>query len=226
VRSSFDGVSQAEAFKRMGIDGSKFVLGITGGSQGAHQLNKAMLPTLHRMKKITVLWSCGRNNYEELARDVANMRDVHLYPFVDDMVAFLSASALVISRAGATSLSELAACKTPSILVPYPYAADDHQRRNARAWEEAGAAVVVTEGLDFSDRLEEVLVKMMNDRVALAEMRKSASRLYDPLTLSRMADTAERIVREAKAPNGEEEPAPNGSGAQAKGGKRQGKGSE
>jgi len=183
----------------MGIDSSKFVLGITGGSQGARELNNALLSIVRRQKKVTVLWSCGRDNYEELEKDTAGMKDVHLFPFVDDMAAFLSASALVISRAGATSLSELAACKTPSILVPYPYAADDHQRRNARAWEEAGAAVVVTQGLNFSDRLEEVLDGLVNNRAALLDMRKAASRLYDPLTLSHMADIAEELAREAHA---------------------------
>jgi len=202
VRPSFGEVSQAEARKRMGLASiasaasQGFVLGVTGGSQGARELNNAVLGIAGRRKNCTILWSCGRANYDDLAHDASGIRNVRLYPFVDDMAAFLSASDIVISRAGATSLAELAACGTPSILVPYPYATDDHQRRNARAWEEEGAAVVVTEGLDFAERLENTLECLIQDRGRLSEMRKAAARLHDPLTLGRMADLVEKLVRE------------------------------
>ena len=195
VRPNIGKVAQGEARKRMGVSGQDFVLGVMGGSQGAQAINNAVLAIANRHRNLTILWSCGRRNYDELARNISGLSNIHLYPFVDDMAAFLSASNLVISRAGATSLSELAACQTPSILIPYPYASDDHQRRNARAWEEAGAAVVVTEGQDFDEILEHILDDLVQDRQQLTEMCKAASRLYDPRTLARMADLVEEIAR-------------------------------
>jgi UDP-N-acetylglucosamine--N-acetylmuramyl-(pentapeptide) pyrophosphoryl-undecaprenol N-acetylglucosamine transferase len=199
VRPDFGKVSQAEARKRMGIPVPGFVLGVMGGSQGARAINNAILDIASRNKKLAILWSCGRNNYDELARSVSGRSNIHLHPFVDDMAAFLSASSLVISRAGATSLAELAACQTPSILVPYPYASDDHQRRNARAWEEAGAAVVITEGLDFTEILENALDTLVQDREQLAKMCNAAASLHDPQTLVHMADLVEEAVADSDA---------------------------
>jgi UDP-N-acetylglucosamine--N-acetylmuramyl-(pentapeptide) pyrophosphoryl-undecaprenol N-acetylglucosamine transferase len=199
VRPAFGKVLQAEARKSMGLPVPGFVLGVMGGSQGARTINTSILSIANRHRKLTIIWSAGRNNYDKLSRDVAGLSNIHLYPFVDDMAAFLSASNLVISRAGATSLAELAACQTPSILVPYPYASDDHQRRNARAWEEAGAAVVAAEGQDFTEILENILDALVGDRKRLAQMCKAASRLHDSRTLVRMADLVEEVVYSAQS---------------------------
>lgn len=195
VRPGFGFVSQREARQRMGIPLKGLVLGVTGGSQGARAINLAIADYARRHQNITVLWSTGKAGYAEVRSISAGLVNVYLYPFVEDMAAFLSASNLVVSRAGATSLAELAASKTPALLVPYPWAADDHQTRNARAWEAAEAAIVVSEGADFSERLENTIAGLIQSRSGLAAMSEAAGRLHDGTTLKRMADLVEAQAR-------------------------------
>jgi UDP-N-acetylglucosamine--N-acetylmuramyl-(pentapeptide) pyrophosphoryl-undecaprenol N-acetylglucosamine transferase len=195
VRPGFGAVSQTEARAKMGLSARGFVLGVTGGSQGARAINIAIATIARKHRSIPVLWSSGRGGYQDVKASCEGLDNVLVHPFVEDMAAFLSASDLVVSRAGATSLSELAACKTPSLLVPYPWAADDHQTKNARACEVSGAAIVVSEGEDFTERLETAILDLLGDAQRLQAMRKAAGRLHDLTTLSRMADLVEQQVR-------------------------------
>jgi len=199
VRPGFGAVSQRDARERMGVPPRGFVLGVTGGSQGARAINLAIAAYARKHRKVTVLWSSGRAGYDEVRSASAGLENVYVHPFVEDMAAFLSASDLVVSRAGATSLAELAACRTPSLLVPYPWAADDHQTRNARAWEAAEAAIVVPEGEDFAERLENTINELYKSRSGLEAMSKAAGRLHDVTTLRRMADLVEAQVRPARS---------------------------
>jgi len=195
VRPGFGAVSQREARQRMGLVPKGFVLGVTGGSQGARAINTAMASFARKHRKITLLWSSGKAGYAEVTEACAGLENVFVHAFVEDMAAFLSASDLVVSRAGATSLSELASCSVPSVLIPYPWAADDHQTRNARAWEAAEAAIVVPEGADFGERLENTINDLVKKPQRLEMMRKAAGRLHDATTLGRMADLVEASGR-------------------------------
>ena len=121
---------------------------VLGGSQGADSLNEAVVATLRLLAEARSGW---RVVHQTGARQVEAMRhayaelsiDAVVEPFFDDMLARYRAASLVVSRAGATTLAELACCGLPMILVPYPHAADDHQRANAFAFVERGAAIVV-----------------------------------------------------------------------------------
>ena len=121
---------------------------VLGGSQGADSLNEAVVAALRLVSEAHSGWrvahQTGTRQVETIRRVYAELSiDAVVEPFFDDMLARYRAASLVVSRAGATTLAELACCGLPMILLPYPHAADDHQRANAFAFAERGAAIVV-----------------------------------------------------------------------------------
>lgn len=116
---------------------------VTGGSRGSRTLNFAtrdLIPLLQQ--PIKIIWQTGREMHAELAEAVRHPM-VETVPFIDDMPAAFAKADLLVCRSGAGAVAELGAAGKPAILVPYPFAADDHQMANARAMERAGGARVV-----------------------------------------------------------------------------------
>ena len=150
---------------------------ILGGSQGARVLNQrvpealAALPPEPRLE----VWHQAGRGLEE-ARDAYAKYGVEarLDAFVDDMASAYSWADLVICRAGALTIAELAAAGLGAILVPYPYAIDDHQTRNADSFASRGAGVVISEEEFTSERLARELTRLLEDRSSLMDFRESA----------------------------------------------------
>lgn len=159
---------QAAARAALGLDPNQRLLVILGGSQGALALNewtRQHLPAL-TAEGIQVYCVTGMGKGEERdvalpARDGARVRAVFT-PFSDRMGELLSAADLVVARAGAGTLAELIRCETPAILVPYPQAADDHQRANAAFFERQGGGIVVPQA-QLGQLHSEVLEIVFND---------------------------------------------------------------
>ncbi len=138
-----------EARKTLGLAGQKPIIFIFGGSQGAMKINEMILNTLSQLlEKYEIIHQCGPNNLEQIKQAIgqsASSDDYHLFPFLDEnqmAMAYLAAD-LVISRAGSGSIFETALCGKPSILIPLPHAAGNHQRKNAFAYAQAGATIVI-----------------------------------------------------------------------------------
>ena len=155
---------------------------VLGGSQGADSLNEAVVAALHLVGDVRSGW---RVAHQTGARQVEAMRcayaelslDAVVEPFFDDMLARYRAASLVVSRAGATTLAELACCGVPMILLPYPHAADDHQRANARIYEAHGAADCVehlTSTEQTAARLADPLRSLLTDESRRRAMSLSA----------------------------------------------------
>jgi UDP-N-acetylglucosamine--N-acetylmuramyl-(pentapeptide) pyrophosphoryl-undecaprenol N-acetylglucosamine transferase len=132
----------AEARRRFGLPGEGQVVLVFGGSLGARTLNEVAVEAWSGSGP-AVLHLCGERDYDTL-RESVTRPDYRLYPFVDDFGAALSAADLVVARAGGSVWEVAAACK-PAILVPYPDATADHQRKNAEYFERAGGAIVVAD---------------------------------------------------------------------------------
>ena len=132
---------------------------------------------------------CGAK-FAEAARDAyANAGVVaSVEPFIDDMAAAYAWADLVVCRAGALTLAELAAAGAGSVLVPFPFAVDDHQTANARAWVEAGAALLLPESEASAERLAAVLGELLGDRTRLLAMAQAARTLAKPDAAVRIAD--------------------------------------
>ena len=140
VREAFFTVSKEEARIKLNIPENKTVIFAMGGSQGAKTINTAMvrlLKTLVEEFNAFVIMQTGKKNIdevtielEEIYPEFKNNPNVIVRPYFDEMVYPLKASDVVIARAGSVSLTEILQCNLASILVPYPYAAQDHQRKN------------------------------------------------------------------------------------------------
>ena len=169
---------------------------ILGGSQGATALNRAMVDLLPEIEKsartIRIIHQTGKNDFEWVLEAYQKTKiQNEVTPFIENMEEAYALADLVISRAGASTVAELVATCSPSILVPYPYAADDHQRFNAQSIAEAGGA----EGIlnqDIGERLGESVFYYESNREALRTMRESLRKI-------RGVPAAEAVTRECLA---------------------------
>lgn len=178
-----------------------FTVLITGGSQGSRTLNQAARATWQKFKDepVRMILQCGRAMENELTAELAQsgMRG-EVRAFLEDMPAEFAKADLVVARAGAGSLSELCAAGRPSVLVPYPFAADDHQRVNAEAMAKRGAARVVLDGEMSGDRLFAEISWARQHRGELDAMAAAARTLARPGAAERAADLLEELASGGK----------------------------
>jgi len=171
---------------------------ITGGSQGSGTLNRAARESwpLWRSSDLEVclVHQTGAAGFEAL-RDAfpASGLAGEVVPFIADMPAAFAAADLVVCRSGAGTVSELAAAGKPSVLVPFPFAADDHQTRNAEAMERAGAARLVRDGEMNGEKLVAVVRELARDPAGLERMSAAARRLARPGAALRAAEILEEV---------------------------------
>jgi len=169
---------------------------ITGGSQGSHTLNRASRESWALFRAagfpIRIVHQCGPNEIEEMrqAFDASGLEG-EVTPFVTDMPAAFGAADLVVSRSGAGAVSELAAAGRPSILVPFPFAANDHQLRNAEAIERAGAARLVRDAEMNGERLYRLVRELADADAAFERMGAAARQFARPGAAARAADILE-----------------------------------
>ena len=170
---------------------------VFGGSQGAKAVNSAAIEglpeVLRRRPAISVTHQTGEMDYLRVkeAYDRAGVL-VTVVPFLYDMPAAINAADVVVARAGAMTVAELAACGKPAVLVPLPTAIYDHQAKNAKVMEDAGAAIVIAQAELNGARLAQVLIGMLDDPDKMRAMAEASSSL-------RRLDAAEAIVRECYA---------------------------
>ena len=146
-----------EGLKYYGLEPEKKTIVVIGGSLGARTLNNAMRDNVEFFERneavIQVIWQCGKfYEYEYTAMETAKLPNVHCRAFIDRMDLLYAAADVIISRAGALSISELCLVGKPAILVPSPNVAEDHQTKNALALVEKGAARLVRDG-DAGERM-------------------------------------------------------------------------
>ncbi len=184
-----DTILHQAAKEEQRTDGTTTLL-VLGGSQGAHRLNLLLPQVVAQLRRqdIRVVHQCGKKDdtaVREAYQDAGI--DAEVEPFFMDMAKVYARADLVVSRAGATTLAELAVLGKPAILVPYPHAADNHQQKNGEYYVQGGAALMFAEAqLDaaaFASSLDELLA----DRPRLQQMSAAMKKLG-------VFDAAERIV--------------------------------
>jgi UDP-N-acetylglucosamine--N-acetylmuramyl-(pentapeptide) pyrophosphoryl-undecaprenol N-acetylglucosamine transferase len=172
--------------------GSPASLLVMGGSLGAQALNEVLPQALGRMletRRPRVLHQAGRGRQAEtLERYRAAGAEAQVVEFIEDMPAALAQADLVVCRAGALTISELAAAGVGSILVPFPYAVDDHQTRNAAYLSDAGAALLVQQKELGAATLAGILDSLCPDRERLLAMAQAARARAMPHALQCVAD--------------------------------------
>jgi len=164
---------------------------VLGGSQGAQSLNAALPEVLRRRGSrlpVIVRHQCGAKHFDKARASYMNAGiEADVVPFEDDMAGAYAWADLVICRAGALTLAELAAAGVAAILVPYPHAVDDHQTKNAQAMVAVGAARLVAEDDDFVKRLGTAFEEI-SQRSRLLQMAIAARTLAKPDAARRIAD--------------------------------------
>jgi len=197
TRDILGGVTREEGARFFGLDARKKTLLVFGGSRGAATINAAMAPLAGSLAGggIQVIWQTGDVDFETLRRAFGEYREeVKLYPFIEKMECAYAACDLAVCRSGATSLAELTRTGVPSILIPYPYAAADHQTENAKAMAEAGAGILVPDA-EAATLLPAAVRGLLNDGERLQTMGKAARLLGKPGAAGVLADAIERLAR-------------------------------
>lgn len=193
VRPVFRPADAAVCRKTLGLDPVDPVLLVTGGSQGASGINDLVMRSLPallaRMPRLQFIHLSGHPDLEKVGfvYRQARARAVVL-PFLATMEQALGAASLAVGRAGASSIAELAAMRVPAVLIPFPFAADDHQRCNARELTAAGAAEYLEPNGATPEQLTGLVQAILSDAARQAEMKRQLARWFVP-------DAADQVAR-------------------------------
>lgn len=193
VRQQFQPADAAACRMALGLQPHSAVLLIMGGSQGASGINDLVLQALPHFVRsapeLQFLHLTGANDLEGVRAAYAAQRcQAVTRPFLTEMELALGAATVAVSRAGASSLAELAAMRVPAILVPYPAAADDHQLHNARAFAEGGAASLLQQKGASGERLTELVLRLVPEELAREGMRTALARWHSPDAAQQIAE--------------------------------------
>lgn len=198
IRKRILGGNTAEAKENLDVYSNLPVIGIMGASQGAQKINNAVMGIIKELtEEFEVVHQTGVNNFKDISGEASVILEFshkeryHPYGFLDEskMREFYIASDIIVSRAGASSIFEIAAWAKPAILVPLRNAAQDHQRKNAYEYARAGAAIVIEEENLKPHVLRAEIKKVLGSQELIKKMKEAAQRF------SRI-DSAEVIARE------------------------------
>lgn len=192
--------TKSEAINTFKLDSQRKTLLIIGGSLGARTVNESVLQHLEEIRNAyhaQIIWQTGKYYKAEIDETLAKQEEVkNLYvtDFISDMAAAYRAADLVISRAGASSISELCLLKKPSILVPSPNVAEDHQTKNAQALSSRHAAILVRD-CDARTDLIPLALETVGDEVQLRELGENAGKLAELDSAKRIATEVIKLAR-------------------------------
>ncbi|MDD3012306.1 MAG: undecaprenyldiphospho-muramoylpentapeptide beta-N-acetylglucosaminyltransferase [Candidatus Gastranaerophilales bacterium] len=204
IRFGINSIKKEEALKELNLDNSRKTILVMGGSQGAKTINNAILnaaPVLINDYNFQIVHQTGKKNYNEYIEQLSlkwpEYKENSCYivsPYFDNMSIPLAAADLAISRAGSLSISELNLSSLPSILIPYPYAAADHQRYNAKALKKAGASAYLEDAECNQNNLIKMILEILNDEEKLKSMKTANNKLARPYA----TDNLVKIIKCAK----------------------------
>ena len=178
IRKEFKILSKNTARENLKLE-NKLTLCIMGGSQGAKRINESAVNILEKLSKeynLQIIFQTGKKNYEAVITQLKNIypeydkdKNITIKPYFDNMTEVLKSSDIAISRAGSLSISELCACGVATIFVPYPHAASDHQRKNAKYMEEKEAGIY----LEDDNTTPETILELINELIKNPQKRQN-----------------------------------------------------
>lgn len=192
VRSQFRTQDPGNCRDALGLEPNLPTILVVGGSQGAHGLNEMILSTLPLLTQKNWQWLhlTGVKDFERVktAYSERGMK-AEVKPFLAEMDLALGAATAAVSRAGASSLAEIAAMRLPALLVPFPAAADNHQFFNAGAYEKTGAAKLIKQGKATPEVVAAVLSELVENDIARSEIQNALAQWHEPRAAERIADS-------------------------------------
>jgi UDP-N-acetylglucosamine--N-acetylmuramyl-(pentapeptide) pyrophosphoryl-undecaprenol N-acetylglucosamine transferase len=181
----------------------EFSILIFGGSQGARAINEAMIAALPRLEGLRdvlrITHQTGEADFEKVQTAYVNAgwgENAKVTKYIDDMVTAFASVDLVICRAGATTTAELIAAGKASVMIPFPLAADDHQRKNAEALEMAGAGRMILQQDLSGDRLSQEIAMLVPATESITGMEQAARKLAKGDAAAAVVDLIEKLVEE------------------------------
>ena len=186
-----------------GLDSQKKTLLIMGGSQGAQTINKVMLQSIPKLQTLVpslqIIHLTGKHGYQE-AKEVYNGTGINSFvsEFYNDIGAAYKLSDLVISRSGANTIAEITAVGIPAILIPYPYATDNHQYWNAYELSSAGGALIIKQEELEPERVTKIVSDLLMNDERLNDMKKRNRSLSKPFAAARVVDKICQTLKEKK----------------------------
>jgi len=197
VRKDILNINSEQAYKDLGLKKGIFTLLVFGGSRGALSINRAMLNAMERFQKedMQIIWLTGNDGYEEMQnslKDKVNVSSMKckliMQPYMYNMNQALAVADLALCRAGASTVCELAVVGLPAILVPYPYAAENHQEMNARALLNKNAVTMIIDEFLDGDTLYHKVSELKSNTARLKEMAENIRREARPNALKEIVD--------------------------------------
>lgn len=173
VRDTLKHGDRAAGLKAFGLDPNKKIVLSLGGSLGAKTLNDALEKDLEKFieNDVQLIWQCGKRYYPQLKDRVKKHPLIKLMPFIEDMPSAYAVADLIITRAGGSTISELILLSKPSVMVPSPNVAEDHQTKNALSLVERDAALMVKD-VEASEKLVPETLALLGDESRLAALQQ------------------------------------------------------
>jgi len=193
VRKDLGTIDKVEALTSFGFSAEKKTLLILGGSLGAKSINKAAGNVVNKLSDegSQIIWQTGKNSYEDYKN--FNSKSIKVFDFIDDMNYAYSISDLILARAGATTIAEILVLGIPSILVPSPNVAENHQYYNAKSLSDEGAAIFI-EDKEINLRMYDEVAATINSNEKLSELKRNALLLAKPDAAKVIAKSAIRFA--------------------------------
>ncbi len=191
VRAQFHPQDAAKCRSALGLDPGRPTILVVGGSQGARGLNEMILAALPLAAGRNWQWLhlAGAQDFERVkAAHAARGTRAVVKPFLAEMELALGAATAAVSRAGASSLAEIAAMRLPALLVPFPAAADNHQFFNASAFEKSGAAKLLEQKKATPENVAALLAELAGDEAVRSRMRCALARWHTPKAAEQIAE--------------------------------------
>lgn len=178
------------AVHSFGLDPSKKTILSIGGSQGSRTLNNAWKAELEKLQEadVQLIWQTGKLDYEKIKAEVpSNLKGIHITEFIYDMKTAFAAADIIVSRAGAMAISELSLVSKPVILVPFPFAAEDHQTKNAQSLVLKEAALMYTD-LQVPTQLVKASLELIQDEAKQQKLSQNLKSLGRPNATQEIVD--------------------------------------
>ncbi|MBR5426508.1 MAG: undecaprenyldiphospho-muramoylpentapeptide beta-N-acetylglucosaminyltransferase [Clostridiales bacterium] len=194
IRGVFSTVDRDACRTKLGLTINDTLILAMGGSLGARTVNSAIVELAKAITdpNVKIILSVGKQRYKEVMEEAKNWpKSIEVFEYIQDPETYLAACDLFIGRAGAITCAEVQAVGAPSVLIPYPYAAQDHQTYNAKTFEDAKAGILLPDD-QAVEKLPGIVTELLADKERLTNMRKNARELA-------IYDAASRIVDEVKA---------------------------
>jgi len=198
VRSKLKKRDKIESLEYFGFKNiSAKTLFVFGGSQGARANNSVIMKLLDELSgnNINIIWQTGRADFENISASVGEKYpNVRIHEFINEMDYAYSASDLIVCRAGISSIMELSLLKMPAILIPYPFASENHQEKNAQSLVSKNAAIMIKES-DIGTELKNAIIDTINDAEKLNALSMNISGFYDFEAPSKIVNEILNITR-------------------------------